>query len=223
MSYFLAIETATDTCSVCVAKDQEIIAIKEKHEFKSHSQFLTIMIDEAINEAAIKKTDIDAIIISDGPGSYTGLRIGASTAKGLCYALDIPLIKVSTLQSLAWAVTQTREVKEEEIIPMIDARRMEVFAASYDKEANEMIGTRSLILDEELVKEELNNKSIIFCGNGTEKCTKEYPKSEQHQYSDIVKTSSKYLIALGIEQFKKNQIEDIAYYEPNYHKEWTGK
>lgn len=222
MTLLLNIETATEVCSVCISKDDQVIAIKEINELKSHSELLTVFIDELLQENKLNRNQLDGIVISDGPGSYTGLRIGASTAKGLAYALDIPLIKVCTLQALANGALKDAN-KNDLIVPMIDARRMEVYTASFNYELNQIHPINSIILNTFEAKERFKNQSIHFCGNGTKKCTNEFPTSDKINYSSQIETSSQNLVSIGFQKYKNKEFTDIAYYEPNYFKEWTGR
>lgn len=222
MAKILCIESATDVCSVAIAEDDKLLGIKEINEFKSHSEVITLYIDALLKDNNIDKSSIDAIAISDGPGSYTGLRIGASTAKGLAYAIDAPLIKISTLQALAAGIEE--EISDDTLIfPMIDARRMEVYSACYDKDLKEITPVQSLILDQEEAKNLFKDKKVIFCGNGTKKCTEHFPASNSINYSKTMECSSKHMIKLAFDKYLNKDFADLAYYEPNYHKEWTGR
>ena len=174
MPNILCIETATQVCSVALITDKKIVALKESKEANSHSKFVTLMIDEMLCENNLNFSDLDAVAISKGPGSYTGLRIGVSTAKGFCYALDIPLISVGTLHSMALGAAKKIPDKQnpDEILlcPMIDARRMEVYSALYDINGNEVRKVMAEIIDKNSFDEFLNTKKIIFFGDGAEKC-----------------------------------------------------
>ena len=152
MSLILCIETATPVCSVALSKNGEILSLKETARKNSHSEVVTLFIDDLLRENKIQYTDLNAVAVSKGPGSYTGLRIGVSTAKGLCYALDIPLIAINTLRSMAYDMAEIylKERKASENIlfcPMIDARRMEVYSAIYNKDNNEVRETKAEIID----------------------------------------------------------------------------
>ena len=225
MALILNIETATNICSVNLAMDGEIIAFRESNEDKSHAKILTIFIQEIFSETKKELNDLDAIAVSKGPGSYTGLRIGVSTAKGLCYGGDIPLISVSTLKALAHSMcigvnkTSTSISPNSLFCPMIDARRMEVFSGIFDIENNTIAEISANIIDEDSFKEVLNNHPVYFFGNGSDKC-KEVLNHKNAIYIDDIITSSKNMTSLSEEAFQKQQFEDVAYFEPFYLKDF---
>ena len=168
MALILLIETATKSCSVSLASDDKIIATKQEvNEQYSHAEKLTIFIAELFKNQDFTIQDLDAVAVSKGPGSYTGLRIGVSTAKGLCYALDIPLVAISTLRAMAFGMAQKEESKL--YCPMIDARRMEVYNAFFNAENKEIRGVQADIINEKSYQKELE-KSVLFFGDGAEKC-----------------------------------------------------
>ena len=163
MAYILNIETATTNCSVSLSFDGEILAIREDYNDKySHSERLHTYIDEVLKESKIRSNELSAIAVSKGPGSYTGLRIGVSTAKGLCFALDKPLISIPTLESLANQVITDKGV----IIPMLDARRLEVYASVYDWGYKQVRKTKAEILDSNSFSDYLSNNTVAFIGSG---------------------------------------------------------
>jgi tRNA threonylcarbamoyladenosine biosynthesis protein TsaB len=169
LSLIINIETATGVCSVAVAKDGELLCINESNSKNSHAEVLTNFIDEAIRTGGISLTDIDAIAVSEGPGSYTGLRIGVAAAKGLCFALDKPLIGVSTLGAMAVGMVNAFPSHERTnflYCPMIDARRMEVYSAIFNKDGEEVRETRAEIIEENSFQEFLGNYKVIFAGDG---------------------------------------------------------
>uniref|UniRef100_UPI0030D8B1AA tRNA (adenosine(37)-N6)-threonylcarbamoyltransferase complex dimerization subunit type 1 TsaB n=1 Tax=Maribacter arcticus TaxID=561365 RepID=UPI0030D8B1AA len=168
MGVILNLETSSTNCSVCLAKDGVILAMKELNsENYSHAEKLHVFIEEVMNEAALKMQDLEAIAVSKGPGSYTGLRIGVSAAKGLCYALDVPLVSVSTLKSMA---SQLKSVDEDAlVIPVLDARRMEVYSAVFDNHLNQVRETKAEIIDEQSFEEYIGSTSVHFLGSGAEK------------------------------------------------------
>lgn len=217
--YILNIETSTKNCSVALAKEGNTIFIKEIAEQNfSHSEKLHLFIDEALKQAGISYKELSAIALSKGPGSYTGLRIGASTAKGLCFALDIPLIALDSLQILALQVTHQGGL----IIPMIDARRMEVYTATFDSNHNKISDTQALIIDENSFSQ--ITQKIYFIGDGAEKC-KPFLQRENLIFLDqIIYPSAQEMSLLSYEKFVAQEFEDIAYFEPFYLKEFfTGK
>ena len=216
MTYILNIETSTTNCSVSLSKDGETLLLKEDYNSNySHAERLHLFIEEVINEANISKDDLCAVAISKGPGSYTGLRIGVSTAKGLCYALDIPLISVSTLEALANQV----KVDDGIIIPMLDARRMEVYSAVFDKYNNQIRETKAQELDENSFKLYLNEGKVYFIGNGVQK-SKEVITHENAFFIENKLPSSENMSKIAYEKYKKSDIEDVAYFEPFYLKDF---
>jgi len=216
MPIVLNIETATTNCSVSLSKDGETLVLKEDNNVNySHAESLHVFIDTILKTANINKTDIDAIAVSKGPGSYTGLRIGVSAAKGLCYALDKPLISISTLNALARQVN----IQEGLIIPMLDARRMEVYSAIYDHKFNLIRNIEAQILDEFSFKEELKNGKVFFVGNGTEK-TKVLLPHNNAIYIDNKLPSAHEMSALAYAKYKIGDTEDVAYFEPFYLKDF---
>lgn len=219
MSYILNIETATKNCSVSLAKDGETILCREiAEQGYSHAEKLHVFIEEILKETAISVKDLEAIAVSKGPGSYTGLRIGVSTAKGLCYALGIPLISVDTLQVLAKKVSIGNGL----IVPMIDARRMEVYSAVFNSEHNKIMEVQAEILTEESYTE--MDEPIYFVGDCQEKCKTVLTKNNFHFIPEIIFPSANEMNALSFDKFNKNEFEDVAYFEPFYLKDFlTGK
>lgn len=217
MPIILNIETSTDVCSICVSNGLEVLAIRETNEPYVHASKLTIFIQECLSEANLSLATIDAVALSKGPGSYTALRIGASTAKGICYALDKPLIAIDTLQSIALA-TQTKEQNKKALYcPMIDARRMEVYTALFDANNGLLQQTNALIVDEHSFESYFEeDQVIIFSGNGAEKCKTVLHSSNAH-FSSVV-CSATNLIPLAISAYEKGKFEDVAYFAPDYHK-----
>ncbi len=218
MSLILNIETATEVCSVSFSKNGQVIALKENFEGQSHAKLLTVFIDELLKEYQLKVKNFDAIAVSMGPGSYTGLRIGVSTAKGLAYAADLPLIAVNTLQSLAFSVTHEPSQSIERnawICPMIDARRMEVYTAFFDTLNVQKSDVKADIIDENSYKDILNERQIVFCGNGAAKC-KNSIKHENALFLDDVYCSAKNMASLSDDAFRNENFVDTAYFEPFY-------
>ncbi|HHH52383.1 MAG TPA: tRNA (adenosine(37)-N6)-threonylcarbamoyltransferase complex dimerization subunit type 1 TsaB [Bacteroidetes bacterium] len=214
MSYLLHIETTTDVCSVGISEDDKLISLSETNNSLRHSEIITLQIEEVIKKANINKHQLDAVSFSEGPGSYTSLRVGLSAAKALCYALDLPLISVNTLFSLANA-SKNKIVADDYIYcSMIDARRMEVYASIY-KNNNPVIENTPLILDKNSFDEyKTNAEKIVLSGNGSLKC-KAIFNSEDFIYSDIF-CSSRNLISPAFERYQMKIFEDIAYFSPNY-------
>jgi tRNA threonylcarbamoyladenosine biosynthesis protein TsaB len=217
MAYILAIETATKNCSVALSKDGVTLLCKEiAEQGYSHAERLHVFIEELLNEFQVPFKDIAAIAVSQGPGSYTGLRIGVSAAKGLCFALDIPLIAIDTLCLLASQVV----INEGCIVPMIDARRMEVYSAVFNSKHEEIRGVRAEILTSESFSD--IDSTIYFIGDCAEK-SKTVLNKKNHVYLDtIVYPSAKDMSAMAYEKYKKNDIVDVAYFEPFYLKDFVG-
>ena len=213
--YILNIETATKNCSVSLAKNGETILCKEMAEQGySHAERLHVFIEEILKETGIKIQELKAIAVSKGPGSYTGLRIGVSAAKGFCYALDIPLISVDTLQVLAKQVV----VENGLIVPMIDARRMEVYSAVFDANHNKIMEVQAEILTENSYLE--MTEAIYFIGDCQEKCKTVLLKDNFHCLPEIVFPSANEMSSLSYEKYLKNNFEDVAYFEPFYLKDF---
>ena len=213
--FILNIETATKKCSVSIAKKGETIALREiAEEGYSHAEKLHVFIEELISESKITFKDLNAIAVSQGPGSYTGLRIGVSSAKGLCYALNIPLIAVDTLQSLAAQIS----ISNGFIIPMIDARRMEVFSATFDKDLNTIQKVAAEIITEESYQN--RDEEIHFVGDGAPKCKEFLCKSNFVFHDEVIYPSAKEMSKLSFEKHKKSDTVDVAYFEPLYVKDF---
>jgi tRNA threonylcarbamoyladenosine biosynthesis protein TsaB len=217
--YILNIETATKNCSVSLAKNGETILCKEiAEQGYSHAEKLHVFIEEILKETGIGVTDLNAVAVSKGPGSYTGLRIGVSTAKGLCYALGIPLIAVDTLQVLAKQALSVINYDGGYIVPMIDARRMEVYSAVYDGGLNRINDVQAEILTEESYTD--CPETFYFIGDCQEKCQTVLKGTNFHFLSEIVFPSANEMSALSYEKFLKNEFEDVAYFEPFYLKDF---
>ncbi len=216
MALILNIETATDICSVCISEGASIRSLKESEEAYSHASRITLLIEACANDAGITLPELDAVAISSGPGSYTALRVGAATAKGICYALDKPMIAVDTLAALAHAAKLDRP-QADYYIPMIDARRMEVYTAVFDKQLQQLEPVHNLILDQQSFSRYFTSeKCLSFCGNGAGK-TKDIFINKNAVYSEIL-CSAQHLVPLSERAFSEQQFEDIAYYTPRYFK-----
>ncbi|MCK7589817.1 tRNA (adenosine(37)-N6)-threonylcarbamoyltransferase complex dimerization subunit type 1 TsaB [Subsaxibacter sp. CAU 1640] len=219
MAYILNIETATTNCSVSLSKDGETLVLKEDNNLNySHAESLHVYIDEVLKSVSLKASQLDAIAVSKGPGSYTGLRIGVSAAKGLCYALNIPLISVDTLHSLAHKVLCKGD---DIIVPMLDARRMEVYSAIYDSKYFKIRDTEAQILNEDSFKQYLEKHKVHFIGNGVDKLKTMITHYNSEFIGDKLPSASE-MGMLAYDKYKKNDIEDVAYFEPYYLKEFIG-
>ena len=216
MAYILNIETSTTNCSVALSENGAVIGFKEDNNLEySHAERLHVYIDEVLKTAKVSKNQLAAIAISKGPGSYTGLRIGVSAAKGLCYALSLPLISVPTLEALAHQVDNPKGT----IVAMLDARRMEVYSAIYDANYNETRSTEAEVLTPESYQELLESTPVYFIGNGVAK-TKDIITHKNAQFIEDKLPSAKQMCALSYDKFKTNDFEDVAYFEPFYLKDF---
>jgi tRNA threonylcarbamoyladenosine biosynthesis protein TsaB len=220
LSYLLHIETATPVCSVALSFQNKILALRETAEDNAHSSRITVFISECLKEAGIEAQRLDAVSVSAGPGSYTGLRIGTATAKGLCYALDIPLISVSTLQAMAAGFILKNNLSDPEVLlcPMIDARRMEVYYALYDKDLTEKRTPSAAVVSEDFLSDAGGSK-IVYFGTGAEKC-REVIKNKSMEFIGGSFNSASNSVDLAFQKFQKNEFEDVAWFEPFYIKEF---
>ncbi len=215
MTYILNLETATKNCSVSISQNGQTILCKEMAEAGySHAEKLHVFIEECIKESNISFKDLSAIAVSQGPGSYTGLRIGVSAAKGLCFALDLPLIAVDTLQVLASKLSISQGV----IIPMIDARRMEVYSAIFNSKSEKIREVQAEILTENSFEE--ISETIHFVGDCAEKAKTVLTKSNFIFHEEIIYPSANEMSELSYKKFQENKLEDVAYFEPYYLKDF---
>ena len=218
MSLLLAIETTTRNCSVALFRNARLIQLQEKISKEySHAEQLTLFIEEVVKRSDVKLQEIEGVVLSKGPGSYTGLRIGTSIAKGLCYSLEIPLVSVSTLKAMAFGISKEEDCKF--YCPMIDARRMEVFSSIFDQSNNEVREIRADIVDEYTYAQFLQEK-VLFFGDGASKC-KTIIDNANAYFMDGVFPSAKDMGVLGSERFANNYFEDVAYFEPYYLKDFV--
>jgi len=218
MALILGIETATRNCSVALFKDGIVIAEKEHiSDDYIHAEQLTLFIQQVIESANVTLKNVEAVALSKGPGSYTGLRIGTSSAKGLCYALDIPLIAISTLKAMAFAMAKNE--KSAIYCPMIDARRMEVFSALYDVDNKQVRGVQADVVDENTYIEFLADETIFF-GDGSLKC-QEIINHKNAKFIEGINPSAKNLGILANTKFENKDFENVAYFEPYYLKDFV--
>ena len=218
MATLLNIETATTNCSVSIAKEGKILVLKEHNSAQySHAEQLHVFIEEALVEASLSMADLDAIAVSKGPGSYTGLRIGVSAAKGLCFSLEVPLISVPTLESMA---NQVSLAKEEVVIPVLDARRMEVYSAVYNSNFSEIRETLAEVITANSFAEFVEKGRVVLAGNGAEKC-KEVLTHPNFVFHTNVVPSAKEMALLSFKKFTEANFEDVAYFEPYYLKDFV--
>ncbi len=221
MAIILHIETAVDVCSVAIANEGKIISLKESYEPRVHAAMTAVFVKEAIEEAGIAISDLDAVAVSKGPGSYTGLRIGVATAKGLCFSLDKPLIAVDTLKAMATTYLLDHPLVpiDNLLVPLIDARRMEVYGCVLDHQLNYIEETKAEILLENSFMI-YPNQSRIFFGDGAAKTATVFKDYLNVKIVTDFKHSSRGLVTLALQSFKNNQFENLAYFEPYYLKEF---
>ncbi len=221
MSCILHIETATNVCSVALSQDGTCLYEEINAEGFSHAQVLAGFVKETISFADSHAIPIDAVAVSKGPGSYTGLRIGASEAKGIAYGRNAKLLSVPTLKCLTVPILLKEELPEDALLcPMIDARRMEVYCAVYDRALKEVNPTQALIIEENSFKSLLEKHPIYFMGNGADKCIHTIKHHNAHFIEGIV-PKAKNMIPLAEMALARNEIEDVAYFEPFYLKEFV--
>ena len=219
----LHIETATDVCSVALSRGEEIIGLKEEAGGNNHAKNLLPFVDEVLKQGSCKIANLNGVAVSIGPGSYTGLRIGVSTAKGIAYTAGIPVMAVSTLENIAqgaktlWSGTSTETVQ---IVPMIDARRMEVFTTCFTYNMQPLEEVSAKIIDENTFVELLSEQKILFCGNGMPKCRELLSSSPNACFIDAP-VSAKNMLPTALRKWQNNDFENVAYFEPFYLKEYV--
>ena len=225
MSLILCIETGTDICSVGLARDGELISLRESDEGRDHAKRLGVFVDELLRETGVMPDELDAVAVGKGPGSYTGLRIGVSFAKGLCYGLQIPLIAVCSLDALAEVAIEDHEAgildveawDEATLCPMVDARRMEVYTCLYNAKGEPQGEVSAEIIDGESFADVRRNGQLVIFGNGAAKCREVLQDST---YINIT-PSARGLARLAQQRLSANKVEDIAYFEPFYLKDFV--
>lgn len=221
MVRILSLETSTTVCSVALHENDRLMAIAEVHLGQSHASKLAVLIDEVAKASDMELKDVNAIAVSSGPGSYTGLRIGTSTAKGLCYALSVPIIAVGSLEVLA-AQVEKCNVTKAWLCPMIDARRMEVYCRLTDPEGNVIQPVEARIIDEKSFEEYLEQTPIIFFGDGAGKC-QSVIKHKNALFISGITPSAAQLGNMAFEKYRRNELEDVVHFEPFYLKEFRVK
>ncbi len=218
MATILNIETATTNCSVSIGVNGNLVSLVEENTPNySHAEQLHVFIEKALKKAALTFQDVDAIAVSKGPGSYTGLRIGVSAAKGLSFSLDVPLISVPTLQSMAnQLVLQENEV----VVPVLDARRMEVYSCVFNDKLEEIRETKAEVIEEHSFGGYLHKDKVYLVGSGAEKC-KAILKDSKFVFKEDYIPSAKEMVLLSYKKFKAGELEDVAYFEPYYLKDFV--
>lgn len=224
MSCILNIETSTDVCSVAVSNDGECIFNQEDHSGPNHSVKLGIFVDEALSFADNHAIPVDAVAVSCGPGSYTGLRIGTSMAKGICYGRSIPLIGVPTLEILCVPVLLKEKTAEENalLVPMLDARRMEVYSQVFDRSLKEIRPIQADVVDSDTYREYLDKGLVYFFGNGAAKCT-ETLRHPNARFLKGIEPLAKNMMPLAEKRMAEGKFEDVAYFVPFYLKDFVAK
>jgi len=221
MSLILQIETATTVCSVALSENGHLLVYKEIQQRNVHAEVITLFIDEVLKTAGRQYHELSAVAVSCGPGSYTGLRIGISVTKGLCYSLDIPFIAIETLEAMTDGMLSENTFDNEVLLcPMIDARRMEVFTAVFDAEGNKIKPTSAEIIDENSFADLLKTNKIIFFGDGAAKCSDILGVSANTRIVSDFQNSARYLTKKAAEKFLAKDFEDTAYFEPYYLKDF---
>ncbi len=215
MALILNIDTALENASVCLSRDEAILLMLQNNDQKDHAAWMHPAIDNLLKECSYHVTDIDAVAVSIGPGSYTGLRVGLAAAKGICYALKIPLISVSTLEAMAYAV---KEEATELICPLIDARRMEVYSAIFDKQMAEIEKPQAMVINASSFTDRLQQQKILFCGSGSKKL-QEILTHYNASFSQTNMTAAA-IAALAMEKHLQQAYSDLAYAEPLYIKDF---
>ncbi len=215
MSIILNIETAVQTSSICLAENDRPISVKINPSQKDSAAWLHVAINEIVSENHFNFQQLDAIAVSEGPGSYTGLRVGMATAKGLCYVLNRPLITINTLRMIASAVQKKHEGL---LCPMIDARRMEVFTAVFDQELNFVLAPTNIILNEDSFEELIQENNVLFCGNGAHK----FQQMVKHSNAvfDFNEADASAMTSLSYNKFLRGEFADLAYSQPFYGKDF---
>ena len=219
----LCLETATPVCSVALNESCCTIALRETEGQNAHSEKITNFIREVMEAAKIDYSQLDAVAVSKGPGSYTGLRIGVSTAKGICYAADLPLMAIDTLEAMAYGMKAKlgNQIGEHDLlIPMIDARRMEVYAAIFDANMNKINDTAALVIDENSFDELLKDHRLWLFGDGAPKLKKVFENQPNINIVDGFKPSAAYMLPLADKALRERDFVDVAYFEPFYLKDF---
>lgn len=223
MSCILSIETSTDVCSVAMSENGQCIFKKEDHSGPNHAVSLGVYVDEALSFTDNHAIPLGAVAVSSGPGSYTGLRIGVSMAKGICYGRDVPLLSVPTLEVMAVPVLLNHEIEDDALLcPMIDARRMEVYSAIYDRALKQQREIRADVVDGDTYREFLDQHPVYFFGNGAAKCMETINHPNAHLIKGIVPLA-KYMFPLAERKWVQEEFEDVAYYVPFYLKDFVAK
>lgn len=226
MAFILIIETSTEVCSVSLSKDGNLVDLIESGEGQNHARLTSVFAETLLKRNNINPGELNAVAVSKGPGSYTGLRIGASTAKGICYAAQIPLIAVGTLEAMAKHVSLNHEKfgipfeGKTLFCPMIDARRMEVYSMLIGENSNILKPISAEIIDESFLESDLRSNTVVFFGNGSAKC-QNVIQSPNAIFLSNINASAQYMTELVWEAYNNKHFEDVAYFEPFYLKDFV--
>ncbi len=219
MAYILHIESTSTVCSIALSNNTDLIALKELNNGYTHAENLHVFIQDVLKEANVTAQQLNAVSVSNGPGSYTGLRIGFSAAKGLAYALQIPLITIDTLQALA-SIALMHTNRKALYCPMMDARRMEVYCALYNNDLKEILPVNAMVLTEESIEVFKRDEPVYFFGDGMPKAKELLSSLSNAFFIENITATAKSLIPLACSKYRKNDFADVAYSEPNYLKEF---
>jgi len=220
----LLIETATSACSIGLIVGEKLVAQRESFDQRSHAGQITSFIDEVMKQCQLPFSQLDALAVSKGPGSYTGLRIGVSTAKGICYATDKPLISIGTLTAMAQGIASQKAdlfAEGDLLCPMIDARRMEVYAAVFDLAGKKLHDTKAVVVDENTFAELFAHHRVWFFGDGAHKCRIPFDGQPNALFLDEVMPSAAFMVKPALEAFANKSFENVAYFEPFYLKDFV--
>jgi tRNA threonylcarbamoyladenosine biosynthesis protein TsaB len=217
MALILSIETATTNCSIALARDGKVMAKRSVNAGFSHSEKINLFILEVIAEAHCSLNDLQAIAVSIGPGSYTGLRIGVSTAKGLCYALNIPVITVSTLEAMAYGI---HALPHEFIVPMIDARRMEAYCAVFDRDKKEISAPEAIVIDDSFYARFREKNHLVLAGDGADKCIDLFANENTIRVVPGFFPAAEFVAIVAEQKFNSSNFDNVALFEPIYLKEF---
>jgi len=225
LAKILNIETSTGVCSIALSIDGEVVAIEESFTKNSHAELVTLFSQKVVTDAGLKFDDLDAISVSKGPGSYTGLRIGVSTAKGFSFGLEIPLISIGTLAAMAEGIkskiSTENDLASTLFCPMIDARRMEVYTALFSNTLDEVEPTTAKIIDKDSFSDQLSTHKLIFAGDGAAKCKEVLGLQSNAVFLENFHPSATYLAKIAEQKFLNKEFEDTAYFEPYYLKDFV--
>ena len=216
MAKILTLDTSTNVCSVAIHENGQVLYSEVNKEEKSHSKYITLMVERAVEKTGMTLSELDAFAVSKGPGSYTGLRIGVATVKGYCYALDKQMISVNTLDGMRAGVNEAADF----YVPMIDARRMEVYTKVFEGD-NKVTQTEAKILEEDSFADVISDHEVLFFGDGSEKYKELTASKTNYKFLDNVFPNAEYMGELVYEKYKNESFEDVAYFEPFYLKDFV--